>query len=376
MAAEKPLASIIMPCWNSGRYIRESVASALAQTYPNIELVISDDEETQAILDGLHDSRIRVLHFPHRGASAARNAAIAAAEGTYILPLDSDDLIEPSYLAEAIAILAQDADVGMVYARADYFDARQGPWEIPDFNLNGMLLDNRIFVSAVFRKLDFQRVGGYDTTLSFYEDWDFWLSFLERGLRPVRLDKVYFHYRQRQDDSSTSQQDTSRENFLQCLDKIVAKHEALYRSHVRGVVDHLRHEKLHYRMEMRQWQAIAGTRWDWRAYEQENRWTRMAAQMPWAELEKRYQGVFPELTGTEAPVRLAVGMILLQTQLGCSDEEVLHQLEENPYMREFVGLFDDKPHFPPGFMAYRHGKITAQMLQEIAQLLQGGEAGK
>ena len=45
-------------------------------------------------------------------------------------------------------------------------------------------------------------------------------------------------------------------------------------------------------------------------------------------------------------------------------------------MRELVGLFDDKPHFPPGFMAYLHGKLTAQMLQEIAQLLQGGEAGK
>ena len=162
MKKQKPLASIIMPCWNSGRYLKESVASALGQTYAPLELVIaddgSDDEETQRILASLKDPRIRVLHLLHGGPSAARNAAIRAAKGTYILPLDSDDLIEPPYLAEAIEILECDHTVGMVYAQADYCGARTGKWQLVPYSMETMLCESMIYVSAVFRKADFERV--------------------------------------------------------------------------------------------------------------------------------------------------------------------------------------------------------------------------
>jgi len=365
-----PLASIIMPCWNSGKHLRESVASALAQDYPKLELVIaddgSDDALTQEVLASLHDKRIRVLHLPHRGPSATRNAAIEAAQGTYILPLDSDDLIEPVYLSEAIAVLEQDRNVGMVYCRADLFDQQSGPWNTTDFDPDLMLVQNLIHVSAVFRKEDFLRAHGYDTNLGYWEDWDFWLSLMDLGLHPVRLEGTYFHYRKRSDSSSLTQQDFSREDMLKTYDTILQRHEKLYREHYRAVISLLRGQFFDWQIFGKRWKAIA----EGRIGAEENRWVKLSRQMPWDKIEEQYDASFADLGGVEHPARFVLGTILLQAQLGCSDEEILNQLQENPYMRAFIGWDSNTIEFPDGFMDFAHRKVTEPMLQQVAKMLQ------
>lgn len=379
----QPLVSIIMPCWNSGKYIRESIDSALAQTYENIELIIaddgSDDAQTKQILAELDDPRIRVLHLEHQGPAAARNAAIRASKGTYLLPLDSDDLIDPPYLAEAIQILASDMTIGFVFCSADFFDARTGAWDLSQITLEDMLVNSVIHITTVFRRADFDRVGGFDPHLQFQEDWDFWLSILELGRRPVCLPKTYFHYRRRADGSSIVQQAADPEQVCKNYDYIVGKHLRLYRKHVRAFADGLRRKLVQEIQTSARWHSLAESlvdggekakrSWDWRAHAAEDRWTLLAQQMPWEALGKQYDRLFSELGGIAHPARCAIGIILLQAQLGCSDEEILCQLAENPYMRAFCGLPDDWLTFPEGFMAYLHGIVTEPILQEVAGML-------
>lgn len=192
--------SIIMPCYNDGAYIEEAVASVRAQTYPDIELVIiddgSDESETIAIIEKLAASGAVVLHTNHLRPAGARNAGIQAATGEYILPVDSDDLIEPTYVEKAAQILDENEKIGAVYCRADLFGEQTGPWELPDYSLEKMLLDNIVFVTAMFRKQDWEAVGGYRTTMEHgMEDYDFWLSILELDREIYQLPETLFHYR-------------------------------------------------------------------------------------------------------------------------------------------------------------------------------------
>lgn len=211
--------SIIMPCYNDGAYIKEAVASVRAQTYPDIELVIvddgSNDPNTLNVLEELKEEGACLLRTNQLRPAGARNAGISAASGEYILPLDSDDLIEPTYIEKAVEVLDSSEKIGVVYCHANLFGEQTGPWELPDYSLDKMLLDNIVFVTALFRKEDWCKVGGYRTTMVHgMEDYDFWLAILELGREIHQLPETLFHYRIKpvsrttrfQDDPSVVQQ--------------------------------------------------------------------------------------------------------------------------------------------------------------------------
>ena len=140
------LVSVIMPCYNDGRYIKEAIDSLRRQTYSNFELIVvddgSDDSETVSILSTLNDGKTTVLHTNHLRPAGARSYGIERARGKYILPLDSDDTIEPTYLEKAVNVLETQPDIGVVYCQADLFGEKSGRWELPDYSRRAMLLDN------------------------------------------------------------------------------------------------------------------------------------------------------------------------------------------------------------------------------------------
>ncbi|MDQ0089966.1 glycosyltransferase involved in cell wall biosynthesis [Paenibacillus anaericanus] len=192
--------SIIMPCYNDGAYIEEAIASVHAQTYKDIELIIiddgSDDEHTVRILNEISNSTIKLVRTNRVRPAAARNAGIAEATGKYILPLDSDDIIESDYVEKAVKILQENNHIGVVYCYADLFGERSGRWDLPNYSFEKMLLDNIVFVSAMFYKEDWKKVGGFHTDMQHgMEDYDFWLSILELGREIHQLQEVLFHYR-------------------------------------------------------------------------------------------------------------------------------------------------------------------------------------
>lgn len=197
------LVSIVIPCYNSGNYLEDAVASVMNQTHNDWEIIIVDDGSTDAdtlttlhILELRQDSRIRVLRQDNAGPAAARNTAIAHAKGKYILPLDADDTIEPSYMAQAIPVLERDSNIGIVYCKAKKFGLEQGIWALPPFSYEEMAIDNVIFCTAFFRRNDWEVVGGFPETLIHgMEDYAFWLKILAMHRKVHQIDDVLFNYR-------------------------------------------------------------------------------------------------------------------------------------------------------------------------------------
>lgn len=193
--------SIVIPCFNGGSMVETAVESALMQTHRDIEVLVVDDGSTDPLtlesLDAIANAgRAQVVRQENLGPCRARNRGIGEATGDYILPLDHDDEIYPEYAAKAAAVLDEHPDVGVVYARAERFGKSSGEWVLQDFTVGRMLTGNLIYVSAMFRKADWEAVGGYSHELSRgYEDHDFWLKLLALGRNVVRIDEILFRYR-------------------------------------------------------------------------------------------------------------------------------------------------------------------------------------
>lgn len=197
-----PLVSIIIPCYNDGKYLCEAVASAQTQTYTSCEIIIandhSDDPRTLKVLRELSAESIPVITTPDgkKGPSAARNAGIAHAKGAYILPLDADDIIEPTYVEKAVMCMMNDQKLGICYCKARFFGLKRGPWTLPSYSWATMLCGNVIFSTALYRKADWEQVGGYDESLlAGLEDYAFWLHILAIGRDVFCLEDELFHYR-------------------------------------------------------------------------------------------------------------------------------------------------------------------------------------
>lgn len=200
-----PLVSIIIPCHNDGELLLEGLASAQAQTLPECEIIIANDHSTDPrtldILRRLREEGNKIVHVPagHAGLPAARNCAIRQSRGQYILPLDADNRLAPQYARRASDVLSQHADVALCYGRAEFFGRREGPRELEEYSYPKLLCANMIDSCAMFRRADFDRLGGYDERLRLgYEDWAFWIKLLDDGRRVVRLDEVLFYYRVRE----------------------------------------------------------------------------------------------------------------------------------------------------------------------------------
>jgi len=195
-----PKVSVVIPCFNQGPYLEEAVDSVLAQTFQDFEILVVDDgstdPETVRILQNYNRPKTRVIHTTNQGLAMARNNGIYEALGDYILPLDADDKIGTGYLADAVPILDRHPDMGIVYSEAAYFGIRGGRWDLPEYSLDGILNHNLIFCTALFRRADWEAVGGYNVNMVYgWEDWDFWLSILELGRTVHCLPMVGFFYR-------------------------------------------------------------------------------------------------------------------------------------------------------------------------------------
>ena len=236
-----PKVSVIIPCFNDGQYVREALDSALAQTFPDFEVIIvndgSTDEQTNRTLNDLDSAKVRLITTENQGLAAARNNGISRSGAPYILPLDADDKIAPTYLEKAVRVLDENPRTGIVYCRAEFFGDEGFPWDLPDFELPRMLVDNLIFCSAFFRREDWETVGGFRSEMKYgWEDYDFWLSIIQLGREVRRIPEYLFYYRRRSDSMANRM---SRENLLYSYKEIVKKHPQLYLDNIEALFEHL-----------------------------------------------------------------------------------------------------------------------------------------
>ena len=227
--------SVIMPCYNEGKYIMEAIDSIVKQTYQNWELIIvddgSDDEETKRIINEIQNPKIKVFHTEHLRPAGARNYGIQKAEGTYILPVDSDDRIHEEYMEKAVKMIESNPRIGVVYCKAELFGEKSGSWNLPDYSFKHMLLDNIVFVTALFYKSDWEKVGGFNTSMAQgMEDYDFWLSILGLEREICQIPEVLFYYRIKPVSRTTNFQDNCVQ-VQNTYQQIYYNHKEFYQKH-------------------------------------------------------------------------------------------------------------------------------------------------
>ncbi|MCI5115918.1 MAG: glycosyltransferase [Candidatus Electrothrix sp. AW1] len=236
-----PRVSVVIPCYNQGIFVDEAIESVLAQTWQDFEIIIVNDGSTDLFtvqhLQQLDFPKTQVIHTDNQGLSSARNNGIQAAQGEYILPLDADDRIGSTYLEQAVPLLDNDVNVGIVYCKAQLFGDVTTEWLLPEFSLQRILLDNIIFCTAFFRKTDWEEVGGFDPAMIYgWEDYDFWLSLLEMGRKVFQIKEILFYYRVAADSMVRTQ---SRQHKVESFARIFRKHQKLYTGNIEVWIDKL-----------------------------------------------------------------------------------------------------------------------------------------
>jgi glycosyltransferase involved in cell wall biosynthesis len=229
-----PKVSVLIPCFNLGRFLDETVASVEAQTVPEWEMLIVDDgstePETIRKLATFAHPKARVFHTENRGLPAARNFAAARAEGEYLCALDADDLLAPTWFEKALTAFAVDSELAFVSHWLETFGDQQGTWKPERCDFPALLDVNTVNGAALVRREVWAAIGGWDETLrQGCEDWDFWITAVERGYRGTIVPEVLFRYRRH---AGSMSREFLMETHLGIYTHLVAKHATTYREHL------------------------------------------------------------------------------------------------------------------------------------------------
>jgi glycosyltransferase involved in cell wall biosynthesis len=181
--------------FNGERFLGEAIASAQAQTHAPLELVVVDDGSTDHSAETAERLGARVLRFPRRGVSAARNAGIAAARGDLIALLDADDRWPVHRLAAQVERLMLRPELGFVIGRARLFLDPGSPR--PEWFTDELALGESPLALATIlaRRELFDRIGGFDESIDICEDLDWLVRATEAQIPSEVLDDVVLEYR-------------------------------------------------------------------------------------------------------------------------------------------------------------------------------------
>jgi glycosyltransferase involved in cell wall biosynthesis len=202
-----PKVSVVIPCFNNETTIIETLNCILNQEYKDIEVIIvndgSKDNSKEVITDFIiNKSNLNLINQNNSGPSNSRNTGSETASGKYLLFLDADDLIAPSFIKKSVELLEKDEKLNIVYSKAEFFDAKKGIWNLSDFKMPNFLIDNCIPITALIRTEVFRKVGKFDEKLGFTEDWELWIRIVLQFGGVYQIPEVLFYYRQRYDKSS------------------------------------------------------------------------------------------------------------------------------------------------------------------------------
>lgn len=230
--SEKEKLSVIIPYYNMGKYIDETINSVLKSTYKNFEILIVNDGSTDALsIEKINKyksfDKIRVIDKMNSGLAETRNCGAEMAKGEFIAFLDADDTIEPTYYEKAIKILSNYNNVHFVGAWTQYFGGSKKIW--PTFNPEAPLLltHNTINSSAlVLKKQSFLEFGKNDSNFKIgLEDYDSVLSMISNGANGIAIPEPLFNYRVRKKSMIKNVTKEVRSDYY---NKIGEKHKALY----------------------------------------------------------------------------------------------------------------------------------------------------
>lgn len=207
----QPLVSILIPAYNAERWLAQTLQSALAQTWPRLEIIVVDDgsrDQTLAVARRFEAANVRVVHQANAGASAARNHAFKLAQGDCIQWLDADDVLDRHKITRQMQAAAAHADPGALFTAAwgrfftDPSRARYQPgplwqtlapsdWLIQKFQHNSfMMLDAWLVPRAVA-----QAAGPWNEQLSFDDDGEYACRLVAHSSKVIFVGDAHCGYR-------------------------------------------------------------------------------------------------------------------------------------------------------------------------------------
>lgn len=227
-----PQVSIVVTCYNYGKYVAGCLASLQEQTFQNFEVIVVDDGSTddseEQVRSFLDDPRFRYIKQDNGGQANAKNRGIKESSGELVAFLDADDQWDSTKLEQQVPLFFE-ANIGVVYSRTAYINTQgelqqtdpEGQYILPRKGCvtKYLIYDNFVpFSSAVVRRDYFEKFGMFDESLAMGIDWDLWLRFSTK-VHFDYIDKKLLLYRVGHSDQMSK---NLLERFL-CADRIVAK---------------------------------------------------------------------------------------------------------------------------------------------------------
>jgi GT2 family glycosyltransferase len=226
------LLSIVVPYYNMGAYLKESLASLTRARYEPREIIVvndgCDDLDSIAVLyEAEREFPVQVLNKTNGGLASARNAGALQARGEFLAFLDADDLVDPDYYGMAVEMLRTYDNVSFVGCWAQFFGGLQGIWPAWNPEPPYILVHNSMHSSGlIFRRRDFLLHGRNDPAMLYgMEDYDSVLGMVESGCHGVVLPHPLLHYRVRADSMSRQ---FNRNSVLYLYQLLAAKHRSFY----------------------------------------------------------------------------------------------------------------------------------------------------
>lgn len=185
----KPLVSIIIPCYNYGTYVKDTIDSIKKQTYDNYECIIIDDGSTDNSADIIKKQikdckKFKYIYQQNAGLSVVRNNGIQMSKGKYYVCVDADDMIYCDYIKNAVDYMENNSECVLYYGKANYLfdDGKTVLWDLKEpQNYKDLLFANSIYSTAFIKTSEYYKTDGYDEDMKGYEDWEFLIRLLYKN---------------------------------------------------------------------------------------------------------------------------------------------------------------------------------------------------
>ena len=205
---KKDLLSIVIPYYNLGKTLPDTVKSIKESEYKNYEIIIvndgsTDQESIEILKEYENDEKIRIVNIDNKGLANARNVGAEAAKGEFLAFIDADDKVDKTFYKKAIDILHQYSNVSYVYSWVQYFEGSTAVWPTFNIHIPYLLCANMLAAYSVIRKNDFLNFGKNRIEMEYgMEDYDGWVSLAEHGCLGVSIPEKLNLYRVRKDSMS------------------------------------------------------------------------------------------------------------------------------------------------------------------------------
>jgi glycosyltransferase involved in cell wall biosynthesis len=232
---KQPLISIVITYYSYADYLLEAVDSIKAQTYSNFEVIIVDDGSPEKHVFEMDFGTLNfplkvVTHETNKGLPEARNTGVKHASGDFLVILDSDDLIEPTFLEETMAALVASGKNG-IYTEMQMFGTRDYVWK-GELSLVSLLAGEPGPVTFLMQRKVFEEVGGYNQHLTLNSDHEFWVAAFACGMQFDRIEKPLFKYRKHEISMSC----VNRDQWWQSIPVLMEHHKEFYDQHYPAVM--------------------------------------------------------------------------------------------------------------------------------------------